>query len=72
MSYLEAVSSKGEWIDVTCAVDRIAKKNVGNFPPCMPLIVAGEKINSMAIKNLNLGSCFGVKEGKILVVKEDK
>lgn len=72
MPYLRAVSSEKTWVDIKNADGKIASANVGNFPPCKPIIVAGEKFSKEVIESIDLSSCFGVNHGKVLVVKEDK
>lgn len=72
MSYLDAIKSDSEWVDLSSAENRIAGANAGNFPPCRPLVVAGELITKQVIEAIDQTSCFGVKDGKVLVVKEDK
>ena len=72
MPYLRAVSSEKTWVDLENADGKIASANVGNFPPCKPIVVAGEKFTKELIISIDQSSCFGVNHGKVLVVKEDK
>lgn len=72
LSYLDAVSSDKEWVDVKNAEGRISAINIGNFPPCKPIILAGEVITKEAIDLIDAKFSFGIRDGKVAVVKEDK
>ena len=68
--YLEAINSETQTIDLKDAVGRISAVNAGVFPPCYPIVVAGEKITEDVIKTLSVINVFGLsEEGKIKVIK---
>ena len=46
--YLEAVRAPAEWVPFRRAVGRIAARNVGVYPPGVPLLLAGERIGADA------------------------
>ena len=46
--YLEAVRAPAEWVPLRRAVGRIAARNVGVYPPGVPLLLAGERIGADA------------------------
>ena len=70
LDYLTAVNSKSEWVDLKSANNKICAKNAGLFPPCSPLIIAGEVFNNSVIQALSVQNTFGVVNGKVKVVKE--
>ena len=50
-----------------------SSENCGLFPPCTPLILAGEKVEKEKIELLKKAdNAFGVYAKKILVIKEEK
>lgn len=60
-----------EWIPLDSAEGRIAAQPLGLFPPCLALVQTGEKIEREKIARLQRAeSTFGVRENKILAVKE--
>ena len=66
-------NAKTEWVTLNQAEGRICAENSGLFPPCTPLILAGEKIEKEAIDRLKQAdNVFGLYEGKILVLKEEE
>ena len=68
--YLEAINSETQTVDLKDAVGRISAVNAGVFPPCYPIVVAGEKITEDVIKTLSVINVFGLsEEGKIKVIK---
>lgn len=70
-SFQYALRKPCEWIDLDDAVGRMCAKNAGLNPPCIPVVVAGEMITLAAIKSLSRpGHTFGLKDGKICVVKK--
>ncbi|MBE7087405.1 MAG: aminotransferase class I/II-fold pyridoxal phosphate-dependent enzyme [Clostridiales bacterium] len=69
MPYLLAVSSAVEEVPLSNAVGQIAGENAGLFPPCYPVVTAGEVITDDVIKVLSATNVFGVKNGKIKIVK---
>ena len=73
MPYLTANSkSKRESVELKEASGRIVAKNVGVFPPCFPLCVAGEVMTDEIIGILlKAKATFGIYNGKISVVKNE-
>lgn len=70
-SFQYALRKQSEWLNLDDAVGRMCAQNAGTFPPCIPVVVAGEMITVAAIKALSReGHTFGVKDGKICVVKK--
>ncbi|MDE6274674.1 MAG: hypothetical protein K2L87_06475 [Clostridiales bacterium] len=80
VAYGEIVSGDGvccghgeeiEEVPLQTAAGRICAREFGLFPPCIPLVVAGEKITESAIGRLrgNNGT-FGIESGNVLVYKE--
>ena len=60
-----------EWVEMPNAVNKICAVNFGLFPPCTPLVLAGEKVTQEKIELMqNAVNVFGVKDGKIAVYKE--
>lgn len=68
MGYTVAADSCTEWVDLKAANGRISAGEVGLFPPCFPLITAGEMFNNELIARLLTGNTFGIKDGKVKVV----
>ena len=71
ISFVKARTSDFERVDLKDAVGRISAAEVGLFPPCFPLVVAGEVFDNGVIARLLRGNTFGVKDGKVKVVKDD-
>lgn len=62
-----------EYVDLSESEGRICAKECGLFPPCVPLVLAGEKITEETVRLLkNADSTFGLQEKKIAVLKEEK
>jgi arginine/lysine/ornithine decarboxylase len=62
-----------EWVKIEDSVGRVCAGACGLFPPCTPLIFAGEVITKEKIELLQTANhCFGVIDQKISVVKEQK
>ncbi len=70
ISYLKAVNSEYELVPLADAVGKVSADNVGLFPPCYPVLTAGEIISKASVKALSGRDCFGLIDGKIKVVKE--
>ncbi|MBE5756386.1 MAG: aminotransferase class I/II-fold pyridoxal phosphate-dependent enzyme [Clostridiales bacterium] len=68
ISFLTAKNSKFEEISLKDAEGRVLADNLGVFPPCFPIGIAGEKITKELI-DLLTEKYFGVEDGKIKVVK---
>ncbi len=71
----EAFYSEGEMVDIKAAENRIAKNSVIPYPPGIPVLMPGERINKDIIKYIcrleeQKKELFGVTKGKINVVKE--
>lgn len=67
----EAVNPRdGEYVPLRESVGRICCESAGSFPPCFPLIRAGEKVTAEAVeKLLSSDFTFGIMDGKIKVKK---
>ena len=62
-----------EWVDLQNAEGRACALPCGLFPPCTPLIGVGERVSLDTIRRLSSARyIFGVKNGKILVCKEEE
>ena len=60
------------WVPLDKAEGRLCAAECGLFPPCVPLILKGERISRAAIERLAAAnSTFGLREGNILVFEED-
>lgn len=60
-----------EWVELEKSIGKICAVSCGLFPPCTPLIHAGEVIEESKIATLKKAkNAFGVKEGAICIVKE--
>jgi lysine decarboxylase len=60
-----------EWVDLEKSTGRVCAGACGLFPPCTPLFSIGERITEEKLQKLwNANNVFGIKDGKILVVKE--
>lgn len=71
MPYLTAINKECEYIKLKSAVGKISADNVGVFPPCYPLLTAGEKITNEIVEILISSEyTFGINDGKIKAVKE--
>ncbi len=71
--YLVAKQSLFEEVLLKDAVGRISAVDVGLFPPCYPLILAGEEINEQTIIKLSsANNTFGLSNGKIKVIKDER
>lgn len=62
MDYNLARKAKTEEIPLTKASGRICACNAGVFPPCYPVILAGEVFDNNAIELLSAPNTFGVLE----------
>ena len=66
-------NAETEWVVLDDAQGRVCAENCGLFPPCTPLILAGEEIKKDAIERLKRAdNVFGISEGKILVLKKEE
>lgn len=69
LPYVMAKKCDFEFIDLKDAKGRISAGEVGLFPPCFPLIVAGEVFDNRLIGELLNKNTFGIGNGKVKVVK---
>ena len=61
------------WVELTEAEGKICANDCGLFPPCTPLIRAGERIGKEQLILLtNAANVYGLVDKKILVVKEEE
>ena len=71
MPYLTAIKSEFEYVKLKNAIGKVCAVNTGVFPPCYPVLTAGEKITAKAVEILkNSEYTFGLNDGRIKVVKE--
>ena len=70
MPYTVAKKSRYEYVELKNANGRISACEVGLFPPCYPLIVAGEVFDNELIARLLSENTFGIENGKVKVVVE--
>lgn len=70
MPYTVAKKSRYEYVELSDANGRISAGEVGFFPPCYPLIVAGEMFDNELIARLLKRNTFGIEDGKVKVVVE--
>ena len=69
MPYLKAVNSEYEFTPVENVKGKICAENFGIIPPCSPLFIAGELVNTDVTDKLKNGETFGVYGGKVKTVK---
>ncbi len=61
-----------EWVPLAEAEGRLCAAECGLFPPCVPLILKGERVSKEAAERLlSANGTFGLREGNILVFEED-
>lgn len=71
VNYSDAIKAPSELVELKNCAGRIAAVNAGVFPPCYPIVVAGERITSDAAEILRTAeSVFGAVDGKIKVIRE--
>lgn len=62
-----------EWVDLKASGNRVCARNCGLFPPCVPLVKAGEKITDEHVALLaKADNVYGLFEGKICVYQSEK
>ncbi len=71
MPYLKATESECELTLLNDAVGKVSTDNAGLFPPCYPLVVAGEVITEQVVSALGGKNVFGVENGKIKTVRDN-
>ncbi|MCD8306619.1 MAG: hypothetical protein LUD51_00080, partial [Clostridia bacterium] len=70
-SFQYAVKRPSEYVLLEKAEGRMAATNAGLMPPCIPLVIAGEKITKQHIRIFSRAqNTFGLVHGRILVVKK--
>lgn len=72
VNYLNAINGEYEYVKLEDALGRVSAENVGFFPPCFPILVAGETITKDIIELLSSGTTFGITRGKIKVLRGTK
>ncbi len=71
VEYLKAINGECLLLSLEDSVGKTSADNVGLYPPCSPLIIAGEKISRSSVNLLKKGkSVFGFTDGKIKVLKD--
>lgn len=66
-------NAETEWLEIAESEGKICACNCGLFPPCTPLIMQGERVKKEQIDLMRqANNLFGVKDGKILVLKNKK
>lgn len=66
-------SVEKEWLELDASIGKICAANCGLFPPCTPLICAGEVIEKEKVELLQKAdNVFGVVDGKIFVFKDEE
>ena len=69
-SYLTALTFAVQEVPLEKAAGKVCARNAGVTPPCFPLVIAGEVIGKETAECLKRAkSTFGVKNGKISVIK---
>ena len=64
---------KTEWAPLSFAAGRTCARECGIFPPCLPLVRAGERVSKQAVERLaRAKNTFGLKDGKICVYTEEE
>lgn len=70
IGYLKAKNSPFEMVELEKAIGRISACDFGIFPPCYPLVLAGEVISKESVGAvLTAVQTFGIKDGLVKVVK---
>ena len=70
LSYKNAKEQESEWVNLKDACGRICALNAGVFPPCYPVITAGEVFDNSVIDALLVKNTFGKENNKVKVIKE--
>jgi len=67
--YIKAISAPYELVEGKSAIGRISADNVGTFPPCYPVITAGEVFTQDIVDALTGNeNVYGKKDGKFKVL----
>ena len=65
------ITGETERVKLEYAKDRICAKDCGLFPPCIPLIKAGERVTESKLELLqNACNVFGLVDGEMTVLKK--
>jgi len=72
MAYIDARKAETKTVLLADAVGKVSAVNAGLFPPCSPVVLAGEIITERTVKIL-LGAvgAFGVVNGRIKVIANE-
>lgn len=71
MPYLQANNGKKQSVELKDSAGMVLAENVGVFPPCFPLCLAGEVMTQEIIEVLsNAKYTFGITNGRVKVIKE--
>lgn len=70
LDYVTARKKERESVLLKDAIGRVCAENAGLFPPCYPVIIAGEIYSNEVINALSGKNTFGVDNGFVKVVKE--
>ncbi len=67
--YLKAINGKTKLVSLTDSIGKISASNVGVFPPCYPIISAGEEITKECVEYLlSSTNVYGLTENKINIL----
>ncbi|MBR5192253.1 MAG: hypothetical protein IKW33_02445 [Clostridia bacterium] len=70
-TYLTAINGEYELVSLKESVGKISAVNVGTFPPCYPIICAGEEITKDSVEYLlSAKNVYGLTEEKIKIVRK--
>ena len=77
MTIREAVFAPKDLVPLTQAAGCVASEAMGVYPPGIARVLPGERIDDRAISDLTMeerigGALFGVRDGKIFVVRQEK
>lgn len=65
-------SERTECVPLAQALGRTAARDVGIFPPCVPLVARGERFSAETLRRLSQAeNVFGLKDGSVLVFVEE-
>lgn len=74
LSYLKAINSQTEFVDIENCAKRISACNLGMYPPAVPVLIAGQIITQEFADYMlrNIDKFFNVSNGKVKVVLNTK
>ena len=77
MSIREAVFAPKDSVPLSQAEGRVASEALGVYPPGIARVLPGERIDDKAMNDLlteerNGGALFGVRDGRVFVVRQEK